>query len=55
MEEKKSIGLIVKQINNIYEKDFNNRLRRTRHYRIPVCSFELPVSQSERRSNTKRY
>ena len=28
MEEKKSIGLIVKQINNIYEKDFNNRLRR---------------------------
>ncbi len=28
MEEQKSIGLIVKQINNIYEKDFNNRLRR---------------------------
>lgn len=28
MEEKKSIGLLVKQINNIYEKDFNNRLRR---------------------------
>ena len=27
MKEQMSIGLMLKQINNVYEKDFNNRLR----------------------------
>ena len=27
MKEQMSIGLLLKQINNVYEKDFNNRLR----------------------------
>lgn len=27
MKERMSIGLLVKQINNVYEKDFNQRLR----------------------------
>ena len=27
MKEQMSIGLLLKQINNVYEKDFNNGLR----------------------------
>ncbi len=28
MQERPPIGFLIKQINNVYEKDFNNRLRR---------------------------
>ena len=28
MQERLPIGFLFKQINNVYEKDFNNRLRR---------------------------
>lgn len=28
MEQKQSIGALIKQINNVYEKDFNNKLKK---------------------------
>ena len=28
MKERQTLGFMFKQINNVYEKDFNNRLRK---------------------------
>ena len=38
------IGFIIKQVNNVYEKDLNERLKKNRNHIIPVRGARLFVS-----------
>lgn len=49
MRERKTIGFLFKQINNVYEKEFNNRLRRLgiTSSQCEVLDFLLQSSKDE--------
>lgn len=49
MRERKTIGFLFKQINNVYEKEFNNRLRRLgiTSSQCEVVDFLLQSSKDE--------
>ena len=49
MRERKTIGFLFKQINNVYEKEFNNRLKRLgiTSSRCEVLDFLLQSSKDE--------
>ena len=49
MRERKTIGFLFKQINNVYEKEFNNRLKRLgiTSSQCEVLDFLLQSSKDE--------
>ena len=55
MQKKRTIGFMFKQINNVYEKEFNNRLR-TLGITASQCAvldylFDCETTAGERRSD----
>ena len=50
MQERLPIGFLFKQINNVYEKDFNNRLR-TLGITASQCAVIVPSTKDKRCKN----